>query len=65
MATVEEKQAILEHWNSKKIVVHKKINHDLDLAIARQLKYYSVEELKAAIDFYATILEPGVPGKLS
>lgn len=61
MATQEEKEQVLRYWNSKKIIVHKKINHDLDLVLARTLKYYSVDEVKEYIDFYATILEAGVP----
>lgn len=60
MATTEQKQEILRYWNSKKIIVHRKLNHDLDTEISRTLKYYSVEEVKEYIDFYATILEPGV-----
>lgn len=61
MATMDEKIEVLRYWNSKKIIVHKKLNHDLDLEIARILKYYNVEEIKEYIDFYATILEPGTP----
>ncbi len=61
MSKAEEKQQLFDHWNSKKIIVHTRLSHDMNLEIARALKYYSLEELIGLIDFYATILEPGVP----
>jgi len=61
MTIIEKKIEILNHWNSKKITVHKKMNPDLSSELSRTMKYYEVEEIKGFIDFYATILEPGVP----
>ena len=61
MATkAQEAQQILDYWNSKKIIVHRRINQDLNNAISRTLKFYPVNEVIELIDFYATILEPGV-----
>lgn len=59
--SAEQKQAVLRHWNGKGIIVHRKLTHDLDLEISRTLRHYSLEEVFGFIDFYATILEPGVP----
>lgn len=61
MATSDEKLEVLRYWNSKKIIVHRKLNHDIDTEISRTLRYYTVEEVKGFIDFYATILEPEIP----
>lgn len=61
MTKMEVKEDILRYWNSKKIIVHRKMTHDIDLALSRTLKYYSAEEVKKFIDFFETILEPGVP----
>lgn len=63
MATTENPNydAILDYWNSKKIVVHKRLNQDMRNAIRRVLRDYTHEELYELIDFYQTILEPGVP----
>jgi len=58
---MEEKMAVMTYWNSKKITIHRKITPFLDQAITRTLGYYSLKELQDLIDFYATILEPGVP----
>ena len=56
----QEAQYILDYWNSKKIIVHKRINQDLRNAINRTLKDYPIHEVIELIDFYATILEAGV-----
>lgn len=48
---------IYSHWNSKEIIIHKKINDTISKHINARLKEYSVEELKEAIDNYKTILE--------
>lgn len=61
MATLKEKQEVLNHWNSKKIIVHRNMLPGLSAEIGRMLKFLKVEEIKEAIDFYALILEPGVP----
>ncbi len=60
MATKTQKQEVFDHWNSKKIIVHKRISHDIDKELNKALKDFPTEELKELIDFYATILEPGV-----
>jgi len=57
------KQEILDYWNLKKIVVHKRMTPDIETELGRIGKYYSHEEIKEFIDFYTTILEPGVDDK--
>ena len=47
---------ILQHWNSKKIVVHKETQEILQ-AIMAKMKYHAPEEIKEAIDNYAEILK--------
>jgi hypothetical protein len=47
---------ILEYWNDKKIIVHKKITNDIQNAISKALKNYSNEEIVQAIDIYSEIL---------
>lgn len=62
MATIKEKKEdILRYWNSKKIIVHRKMNSDLDKELGSILKWYEVEDVKEVIDLYATIIEIGVP----
>jgi hypothetical protein len=60
MTNAQQRQEVFDHWNSKGIVVHKRMTHDIELEIGRTLKYYSLEEVKASIDLYATILEPNL-----
>lgn len=52
---------IFEYWNDKKIIMHRKLTKDMQRAVLRALQDYEVEEIKAFIDFYATILEASVP----
>lgn len=59
--TIEQKREVLEYWNDKKITQHKRLTEDLDRGLGVALRKYTFEELKELIDFYATILEPGVP----
>ena len=47
---------IYEHWNSKGIIKHRKMTTQMKSHINARLKEYSVEELKKAIDNYATVL---------
>lgn len=61
MVTTKEKEEVFNHWNSKNIIQHRRITPDIDKAITKTLNYYPVNEVKELIDFYATILEPGVP----
>lgn len=61
MATTQEKEEVFNHWNTKNIVQHRRMNADINKALVRTLQYYPVAEVKDLIDFYATILEPGVP----
>lgn len=56
---VAQKKALFDYWNEQKIVVHKRMTSEIATELGRALKNYSFEELKAAIDFYTTILEPG------
>jgi hypothetical protein len=61
MATKIDREAVFNYWNKQKIVVHRRINQDIETALNRTLKYYPVEEVFEFIDLYATILEIGVP----
>ncbi|AJH02204.1 hypothetical protein LF65_05697 [Clostridium beijerinckii] len=48
---------IYSHWNSKKIIVHKSLNKDIEKAIEKALKKYSEEEIVRAIETYDEILK--------
>lgn len=61
MASKKEKLGLYDYWNSKGIVVHKRITRQMSNEMAVVLKDYTVDEVKEMIDTYATILEPGVP----
>jgi len=50
---------IYSHWNSKKIIVHKALNKDVEKAIEKALKKYSESEIVQAIDTYSEILKSG------
>jgi len=45
--------AIFEHWNSKKIIVHQKLTDEFKKDIDKALKQSSLEEIIKAIDHYA------------
>lgn len=60
MATAPQKKELLDYWNGKKIVLHKKLNYEANKQITITLKHYTMEEVKELMDLYATILEPGV-----
>lgn len=60
---MEETLKIFEYWNTKKIVRSKRLTSDTKREIKRALKDYSIDEIKEFIDFYETILEPGVDEK--
>jgi hypothetical protein len=47
---------IYSHWNSKKIIVHKSLNKDMEKAVEKALKKYSEAEIVQAIDTYSEIL---------
>lgn len=56
----EKKDTILDiynYWNSKDIVVHRKISKPMERHILNALKDYSVEEIKKAIDNYNTVIK--------
>lgn len=48
---------IFQHWNSKKIIVHRELTDSLKGHINARLKHYSVNEILEAIDNYDTILK--------
>ena len=56
-ATQEQMDDILNHWNTKEIVVHKPYPKMFDRKLARTLEIYSAKEIKCAIDNYAEVLE--------
>lgn len=53
----KEKESIYSHWNSKKIIVHKKMTSEIIKAIDKALRSYSVNEIIHAIDVYSEILQ--------
>lgn len=58
--TTNEARLIYEKWNSYKSQkgwkTHNKLSYEITEAITEQLKHYSIEDLCAAIDNYASIL---------
>lgn len=48
--------AIFDHWNSRNIIQHRKIDEKTKRAISSSLKARSPDEVKYAIDIYAEIL---------
>ncbi|WLR44521.1 helix-turn-helix domain-containing protein (plasmid) [Bacillus carboniphilus] len=48
--------SVLEHWNSKGIIKHKKLNKKMESHIKARLEEYSLEEVLKAIDHYAEVL---------
>ena len=64
MTSQENKKQIFDYWNSKKIVVHKRMGEELGNEIGRCIKKYDIDTIKEAIDLYAMILEPGTPEDL-
>lgn len=46
---------ILEHWNSKNIIVHRKCSKKIPLILKRITKDYSKEEIFQSIDNYARV----------
>lgn len=47
---------IFNHWNSKKIIVHRELTKEIEKAIEKSLKEYPKEEIFKAIDIYSEIL---------
>ena len=47
---------IFEHWNSKNIIKHRKVNKTMESHINARLEEYSLEELLKAIDNYKEVL---------
>jgi replicative DNA helicase len=50
-------QYIYSHWNSKKIIVHKKLTQKMRVKINSALKDYSKEDIIRAIDNYDVVLK--------
>lgn len=47
---------IFNYWNTKNIIVHRKINNDIEKAVEKALKKYSEEEIKTCIDRFAQVV---------
>ncbi len=47
---------IFDFWNSKKIIIHKSLNDDIEKSIKKALKIYCEDEIIKAIDTYGDIL---------
>lgn len=58
---MKKQQEIFDYWISKGITVHQRMTTPMKADIDWILKDYTVDEVKGFIDFYATILEVGVP----
>ena len=54
---VKEIKEIYEHYLSKNIIRHQKLTSPMKTAIRARLKDYTVDQIKKAIDNYATILK--------
>lgn len=50
-----DEQEIFSYWNQKGIVTHQKITNHFHISIKRALMLYPVEQIKTAIDHYATM----------
>ena len=48
--------SIFEHWNSKKIIIHKELTQAIRGHINAKLEHYTPEEIMQAIDNYATVV---------
>jgi len=48
---------VFNHWNSKKIIVHRKLNQKMRSHINARLQEYSLDELLTAIDNYNEVLK--------
>src|SRR5690625_287699 len=48
---------LFEYWNGKEIIQHRKMNQQMKTHTNARLKEYSFDELKKAIDNYATVLK--------
>lgn len=57
---IESNTELFDFWNSKKIIEHRKLTPEIGNEITKSLKNYSLEEIKFAIETYATVLEKGV-----
>ena len=54
---VKEIKEIYEHYLSKNIIRHQKLTSPMKTAIRARLKDYTVDQIKKAIDNYATVLK--------
>lgn len=50
-----EHKEIFEYWNSKKIIVNQEPRKGFERKLAKQLKEYTIDEIKLGIDHYATM----------
>ena len=48
-------QEVFSYWNSKKIVIHPKVTNNIRIAVQLAVKRYPLENIKTAIDHYATM----------
>lgn len=49
--------SVFNHWNTKNIIVHKKLTDKIKRKISGSLEAYSVDDLKKAIDNYNIVLK--------
>jgi predicted phage replisome organizer len=54
---VPDEKQIFDHWNEKKIVVHREISRTMESSIRARLEKRTVDEIKAAISNYCEILK--------
>lgn len=48
---------LFDHWNSKNIIVHKKLTDKIKRKISGALDTYTIDDIKRAIDNYNTVLK--------
>lgn len=56
----KEMQEVFSFWLSQNVIKPRTLNSDTGKEILKALKNYSLEEIKTAIETYATVLERGV-----
>lgn len=60
---IETNTEVFNFWNLKKTITHRKLTTEIEKEITKALENYSLDEIKTAIDTYATVLEKDVDEK--
>lgn len=54
---IDNNKLLFDYWNSKKIVVHKTLNEELNNSISKFLKKHKLAEFKIMVDRYKKVLD--------